>query len=136
MVGRGSRHWVSPRVLAKVMGMATVGTACLVAWIPCSHSIDFGNQVRGARINVKQLHELVGIHQQRTGKLPSYLWELTKQNGHREPLLSELTMDPWNNDYQLVIETPSKWKVVSWGPDGSEGGDDDISSETQERRPE
>lgn len=134
MVGRGSRQWVSPRVLAKVMGMATVGTASLVVWtrLPDSGSFvcegDEFLQIRKAKFDVKQLHELVSTHQKRTGKLPSNLLELTEQNGHREPLLGNLPPDPWNNDYKLVIGTSSQWRVVSWGQDGSEGGDDDISS--------
>lgn len=135
MVGRSSRHWASPRVLAKVMGTVTLGTACLVAWTRLSDSHFFlceGDeflQLRKARMDVKIIHEAVGIHQKRTGKLPPNLRDL------RDPLLGELPLDPWNNDYKLVIETSSKWKVVSWGPDGFEGGGDDISSVMEENGP-
>lgn len=141
MVGRGSRHWASPRVLAKVMGTVTLGTACLVAWtrLPdADFSMCEGDeflQLRKARMDVKIIHEAVGIHQKRTGKLPPNLRDLTTQDGHRDPLLGELPLDPWNNDYELVIETSSKWKVVSWGPDGSEGSGDDISSVNEENGP-
>ena len=50
----------------------------------------------------------------------------------RWKMLAELPQDPWNNDYKLVVETQTKWKVVSYGPDGSEGGGDDISSVKEE----
>lgn len=117
------------------MGLVTAVTACLLAWtrLPDSYICGgFGIQVHKAKTDVKVLQEAVGTYQKRSGRLPSGLLELTAQDGRRDPLISELTMDPWNNDYQLVIETPSKWKVVSWGPDGSEGGGDDISSEKEE----
>jgi hypothetical protein len=32
----------------------------------------------------------------------------------------------------MVVDSPSKWKIISFGPDGTEGGDDDISSVKEE----
>ena len=40
--------------------------------------------------------------------------------------------DPWGNDYYLREgDRPMDWEVISWGPDGSEGTDDDVSSKAK-----
>lgn len=37
--------------------------------------------------------------------------------------------DPWDNPYVIREgDKPGKWEVISWGPDKSEGTEDDISS--------
>ncbi len=57
-----------------------------------------------------------------------------KWNG---PYLKEVPKDPWGNDY--IYECPGKnnptsYDVMSMGPDGRVGGDDDITNWTQTRR--
>ena len=57
-----------------------------------------------------------------------------KWNG---PYLKEVPKDPWGNDY--IYECPGKnnptsYDVMSRGPDGRVGGDDDITNWTQTRR--
>lgn len=49
----------------------------------------------------------------------------------RGPYLKDIPKDPWNNDY--VYESPGKvnttsYDLISMGPDGRVGGDDDISN--------
>jgi general secretion pathway protein G len=49
----------------------------------------------------------------------------------RGPYLKEIPKDPWNSDY--VYEYPGKvnansYDLVSFGPDGRQGGDDDITN--------
>lgn len=55
------------------------------------------------------------------------------------PYLKDLPKDPWGNDY--IYECPGKYNVngydlYSMGPDGREGGDDDITNwqTTSQRR--
>ena len=90
------------------------------------------SQVRSAKINVKQIHDAASLYQKMKGKLPEDLSALTQKDEKGNSFLAELPQDPWNNDYKIVIEGPTKWKVISFGPDGSEGGDDDISSVKEE----
>jgi general secretion pathway protein G len=49
----------------------------------------------------------------------------------RGPYIDEVPQDPWGNDY--VYECPGKhntssFDIMSMGPDGRSGGDDDISN--------
>jgi general secretion pathway protein G len=64
---------------------------------------------------------------------PEDLTVLTQKNEKGEALLTELPRDPWGNEYKIVIDTPTKWKVISFGPDGNENTEDDISSVTEEK---
>jgi general secretion pathway protein G len=41
----------------------------------------------------------------------------------------EVPVDPWGNPYQYELVDPDNYVVWSWGPDGIDGSDDDISSE-------
>jgi general secretion pathway protein G len=53
----------------------------------------------------------------------------------RGPYLKDVPKDPWNNDY--VYESPGKhnsaYDLLSMGPDGRTGGDDDISNWQQKK---
>ena len=54
----------------------------------------------------------------------------------RGPYLKEIPKDPWNNDY--IYECPGKvntgsYDIVSMGPDGRVGGDDDLTNYTQKK---
>ena len=53
----------------------------------------------------------------------------------RGPYLKEVPKDPWNNDY--VYECPGKqnaaYDLMSTGPDGRSGGDDDITNFKQKK---
>jgi general secretion pathway protein G len=41
----------------------------------------------------------------------------------------ELPKDPWGNEYRYVCEDGQNFTITSAGPDGQEGGTDDIKSE-------
>src|SRR5262245_32560328 len=54
----------------------------------------------------------------------------------RGPYLKDVPKDPWNNDY--VYEAPGRhnsagYDVMSMGPDGRTGGDDDITNWEQKK---
>jgi general secretion pathway protein G len=56
------------------------------------------------------------------------------QNWKGPYLKGEIPLDPWRNPY--LYESPGKhnpsgYDLLSFGPDGREGGDDDISNWTQ-----
>ena len=60
-------------------------------------------------------------------KYPSNLGELIKTPDNK-PLLDaeEIQQDPWGNDY-VFDKTGNKIKIFSYGPDGAENTEDDIS---------
>ena len=90
------------------------------------------SQIRKAKIDLKMLHDIARQYKMTKGKLPEDLQVLTQKDDKGQALLVELPQDPWNNDYKMVIDSPTKWKIISFGPDGTEGGDDDISSVKEE----
>ena len=54
----------------------------------------------------------------------------------RGPYVKDIPKDPWNNDY--IYEAPGKnnqsgYDLMSMGPDGRSGGDDDITNWTQKK---
>jgi len=68
-------------------------------------------------------------------KGPNGLMDLVEQprdaQDWKGPYLKEIPKDPWNNDY--IYESPGKhnsssYDLTSMGPDGKEGGDDDITN--------
>ena len=49
-------------------------------------------------------------------------------------LLTKIPKDPWGNDYIYKMpgsKNPRKYEIISYGPDGKEGGGDDISSQDE-----
>ena len=62
---------------------------------------------------------------------PSDLKVLIENDGDKTPLLDGgdgALVDPWNNDYQIEIRN-KRYTIVSSGPDGEIGTDDDIRSD-------
>ncbi len=39
-------------------------------------------------------------------------------------------VDPWRNPYQYELQNPDTYRVWSFGPDGVDGSEDDISNQT------
>ena len=122
-------HGKSMSLAGKLAIAATLGIP-----VACAPSIDTHAQSTTARAQVRWIHDAVGRHQSRHGKLPQHLWELTQRDEQGNSLLAELVLDPWCNEYRLVVETPTRWKVISFGPDGNENTEDDISSAEQVSR--
>lgn len=90
------------------------------------------SQIRMAKTNVKAIHQSASLYHKLKGKLPEDLATLTQKDEKGNSFLAELSPDPWNNEYKIVIESPTKWKVISFGPDGNENTEDDISSVKEE----
>jgi general secretion pathway protein G len=55
----------------------------------------------------------------------------------RGPYIKEVPKDPWGNDYNYECpgkNNPTSYDVLSMGPDGKVGGDDDITNWTTNKR--
>jgi len=62
------------------------------------------------------------------GKYPPTLEALTAGD---EPVMATLPLDPWQNPYKYLYpgrHPPFKYDISSYGPDGIESTDDDISN--------
>lgn len=63
-----------------------------------------------------------------TGKYPATLDDLMKREG-RGPYLKKQPLDPWGNKYiYQSTDNGTSYTLKSYGPDGVEGGGDDIVS--------
>lgn len=88
------------------------------------------------RASVRALDNAVVVYSSsHRGRLPQSLSELVE--GDR-PILhggKEALVDPWDNPYLLKKQGRRRYYVMSCGPDGVEGTDDDIRSNPSEPRP-
>jgi general secretion pathway protein G len=81
-----------------------------------------------ARTDVVAIAQAASLFRAQRGRVPQ-LADLTARDGDKRPLIADLPRDPWNHDYEIVEgETPGDFVVVSAGPDGAIGSDDDIRS--------
>lgn len=90
-------------------------------------------QQRSAEINCKQIHDAASYYEKVQGKLPDELSVLTKKDDQGRALLVDLPDDPWQSPYKLVVDSPTKWKVISFGPDRTENTADDLASVQNEK---
>ncbi len=85
-----------------------------------------------AKTDIRMIADAVGGFRAKTGKLPESLEALATKDEKGRSELNDLPKDPWGNDYQLREgDKPREFIVLSWGPDGSEGTEDDITSQVQ-----
>jgi len=74
----------------------------------------------------------VSGYRAKNGRLPESLEVLWTKDEKGFSELEEVGDDPWGNPYVLREgDRPTDFEVISWGPDGSEGTEDDISSKTK-----
>lgn len=86
-------------------------------------------KIKIAQTNVVSIAGAVKMYRVNNGKLPQSLEALIEKDAKGNSLLEELSKDPWGNDYQLREgDGPNSWEVISLGPDGNEGTEDDISN--------
>ena len=86
---------------------------------------------RQARTTIEAIGKAVDLYKvQNEGRLPDGFEALVEKPEEGEPLLQEITPDPWGNEYQYTKEGDAYF-VVSLGKDGKPGGsaeDKDVSS--------
>ncbi len=82
-----------------------------------------------AKADVATIAGAVRGYRAKNGKLPESLEVLATKDDRGRSEIEELPKDPWGHDYILREgDRPTEWEVISMGPDGSDGTDDDISS--------
>lgn len=82
-----------------------------------------------AKTDLKLIHDGVKTYKLLNRRLPESLDELIEPNEKGQSILESLPDDPWGNPYVLVEgETSRTFEVISWGPDGDEETEDDLSS--------
>jgi general secretion pathway protein G len=93
------------------------------------------SNMKAAKSQINMLDTAVNTYRINVGSWPETLNDLREQPANiKNPekwsavLDKALPQDPWGNDYQYRVEG-DKFIISSWGPDRSEGGNDDISNE-------
>lgn len=111
--------------------VAILGILATIAIQNIGGNLDEANAT-AATASVKSIDEAVITYKIRhNGKLPSSLTALIEESGDKEPILKGgegALQDPWGNEYKLEIKGSRYW-VVSAGPDGQFGTEDDIRSD-------
>lgn len=71
----------------------------------------------------------VSSYRAKNGKYPDSLEVLWTKDERGRSELEEVGNDPWDNPYTLREgDRPNDFEIISFGPDGSEGTEDDISN--------
>lgn len=89
-------------------------------------ALDEANK-KEARIEISQLTQMVESYYMMTDprQMPDQLDDLNKKNIVKG---GEIPTDPWGNNYVYRKNSGRDFEIISMGPDGTEGTEDDISS--------
>jgi len=92
-------------------------------------------RVTRAKSDIEAIKNAVNMFQFDTGRYPESLEELVNppadaQGTRPAPYLEKMPIDPWNHPYIYTIEG-NRPVIVSAGPDGQQGTEDDLSNVQQ-----
>ena len=93
-------------------------------------------KIEKAKADLRVIADTVKIYlvQGRGAQLPS-METLTTPDEKGKVWLDSISEDPWGNEYTIREgERRGDFEVVSSGPDGSEGTEDDLSSKTMNKK--
>jgi general secretion pathway protein G len=139
------RKWVGRLVAARSQGargmtlieiMVVVAILGLIAGVVAvgMQGAWGGAQVDKARLDIHGFEQGLDIYKLKKGRYPSSSEGL--QVLYSEGILKgQLAKDPWGKEYLYLFPGQKNQKgfdIVSYGPDGNQGGGDDISNGDQE----
>ena len=86
-------------------------------------------RIATARALIGNVDIAVKTYNMKYGKYPESLEVLTQEQADgSDPLLEGDPVDPWGNELVYQKNGKKRPKIISYGPDGQEGGDDDITN--------
>jgi general secretion pathway protein G len=124
-----TRHAETGFTLVEIMVVIVI--LGLLATLVAKNVIGASDEARltKAQTDVRQIADGVRSFRAKKGTLPESLEAIATKDDRGRSELEELPQDPWGHDYILREgDRPTDWEIISMGPDGSEGTDDDISS--------
>jgi general secretion pathway protein G len=115
-------------VVVAILGLLATGA---VVYVP--RFLESGNK-GAAEKAIQSFKTAVIMYKQREGKNPENLDVLVDKSGDKDPYVEggeNALIDPWDNKYELKFKgnKKSSFYIVSGGPDGTIGTDDDIRSD-------
>ena len=93
----------------------------------------FTSEETKAKLDVSQINDAIRTYYSQNHKIPK-LEDLTTPDKNGQAYLQGyesggMPKDPWQNPYEIREgENRGTWEVLSWGPDGLQNTEDDISS--------
>ena len=86
-------------------------------------------RVETARELIKSVETALNMYSMKHGgKYPDSLEALTQETDDEEALLQGDYVDPWGQELKYEKQGKKRPKITSYGPDGEEGGGDDITN--------
>ena len=108
--------------------VAIIGMLGAVA-VPAYMSYLKDARIETTRALIKNVDLAAKSYNMKHGKYPESLDVLTQEQADGgEPLLEGEPVDPWGNELIYQKNGKNRPKIISYGPDGAEGGDDDITN--------
>ena len=114
----------------------------LLATIVGTNVLGSSDQARidTAKIQVMNYYDAVKGWMVRNGqKIPDWEDLITRdERGFRYLELEEPPLDPWDNEYRIEPDPDNERQpiIISWGPDGDEGTEDDITNRNARKKKE
>lgn len=117
-------------VVVAILGiLATVATKNIVGNIEKA-------RLTNCQMSVQNIKDACVTYNMNNGRMPKSIDDLIQENSEGESALEggeNAKLDPWDNEYKLEIKG-KKVIVISAGPDGEFGNDDDIRSDKIKRQ--
>lgn len=103
--------------------------------------IQRNSNIRAAKAQISSFGQMIQAYRIDVGSYPSTtqgLGALREQPADlKDPAKwkgpytdKDIPKDPWSNEYQYELRDGDQFYITSYGPDGSEGGDDDVTSDS------
>ena len=87
------------------------------------------SRIETTRMLIKNVELALKSYNFKHGKYPDSLEALTQApDEDSDPLLEGDPVDPWGNELHYQKQGKKRPKITSYGPDGEEGGGDDITN--------
>ena len=108
----------------------------LLATLVARNVVSSGDEAREtkAKADVRMIADAVRGYRAKFGRMPEDLQTLATKDEKGRSELEELPLDPWDNEYVLREgDRRGEFEVISYGVDGVENTEDDISSKAPDR---
>ncbi len=114
--------------------VAIIGMLGAVA-VPAIMSNLESSRIETTRVLIKNVETAAGTYKIKRGKYPTSLDVLKEpQMEGGDPWLEGDPVDPWGNELKYELQGKRKPKISSLGPDGQEGGGDDITNYDESKK--
>lgn len=88
-------------------------------------------KIQKAQTDTKTISEAARLFRIKNGKVPT-MEDLTTPDERGHAYIEDMSKDPWGNDYEIrEDDIPGKFYVISGGPNGQPGDEDDVSSKSE-----